>query len=216
MRFIIKNNKLIMQKFFTEDSLKISQIPAIPQPPPDSNYPYNHDLQKLLTGKQFLLDDIPFQHDNLQDHYENGYITFRKGIDYNGKKPICTRCGNKDPQWFAVYPCARCGETCLYCRHCLMMGRISECTPLFGWNGPVPDTMLPLKIMDWQGTLSKGQQAASDKVVEAILNKQELLVWAVCVAGNEYIIFCVKNSTRFLRFRRGSRFALLTFEQWLV
>ncbi|WP_066315094.1 DEAD/DEAH box helicase [Bacillus sp. FJAT-29814] len=189
MRFIIKNNKLIMQKFFTEDSLKISQIPAIPQQPPGSNYPYNHDLQKLLTGKQLLLDDIPFRHDELQTHYDNGYVTFRKGIEYNGKKPVCTRCGNKDPQWFASYPCARCGETCLYCRHCLMMGRISECTPLLGWNGPVPDTMLPLKIKAWQGTLSKGQQAASDKVVEAILNKQEVLVWAVCGAGKTEVLF---------------------------
>jgi competence protein ComFA len=189
MSFQIKNNKLIMQKGFAEDSHKISQIPAIPQPPKNSNFSYNHDLQKLLTGKQLLLDDIPFTYDEIQAHYNNGYVSIRKGIEYHGNKPVCTRCGNKEAQWFAAYPCSRCGETCLYCRHCLMMGRISECTPLIGWNGPVPETKLPKEIMAWKGKLSKGQQTASDKVVKSIQNQQELLVWAVCEAGNEYVSY---------------------------
>lgn len=190
MRFKIKENKLIMQKFYTEDSLRISQIPTIPQPPANPDFLYNRDLQKLLTGKQLLLDDIPFPLDEIQAHYDNGYITYRKGIEYgNGKMPVCARCGNHDPQWFAAFLCSRCGETCLYCRHCLMMGRIGECTPLIGWNGPVPDTITPANIMAWQGTLSKGQQAASDKVVEAITNQNELLVWAVCGAGKTEVLF---------------------------
>jgi competence protein ComFA len=190
MRFKIKENKLTLQKSFTEDSLRISQIPTIPQLPSNPDFLYNRDLQKLLTGKQLLLDDIPFPLDEIQAHYDNGYITYRKGIEYgNGKKPVCTRCGNHDPQWFAAFPCSRCGETCLYCRHCLMMGRISECTPLIGWNGPVPNTILQPKIMAWQGKLSKGQQAASDKVVEAITNQNELLVWAVCGAGKTEVLF---------------------------
>lgn len=189
MRFQVEVDKLVPQKFFTEDSYRISQITGIPQPPLNPDYPFNKELQQLLTGKQLLLDDLPHSFEEIHAHYENGYITYRKGIDYIGKKPVCMRCGNTDPRWFAAFPCSKCGETCLYCRHCLMMGRISECTPLFGWNGPVPDTSLPQQIMAWQGTLSKGQQDASAKVVEAILQNKEWLVWAVCGAGKTEVLF---------------------------
>ena len=182
MRFFIKNELLIPSNTVIA-SLPISQIETIPQPPLHPNFRFNPDLQKLLSGKQLLLEDIPLPFEEVQAHYENGYVTYRKGIEHQGKRPVCARCGNKDPQWFATYPCSRCGETCLYCRHCLMMGRISECTPLIGWNGPVPDTQLPSAIKQWQGTLSKGQQEASDHVIDAIQQNKEHLVWAVCGAG---------------------------------
>ncbi|WP_084374959.1 DEAD/DEAH box helicase [Neobacillus soli] len=190
MRFVIKNEKLIPQKLHKGDSLPISQLETIPQQPPlNTEFTYNPDLQQFLTGKQLLFDDIPFPLDEIQAHYESGYVTYRKGIDYDGKRPVCTRCGNKDPHWFAVSPCSRCGETCHYCRHCIMMGRISECTPLIGWNGPVPDTKPPAKLNQWQGTLSKGQMEASNHVVEAILRNEEHLVWAVCGAGKTEVLF---------------------------
>jgi competence protein ComFA len=188
MRFVIKNNVLIPSNTAV-DSLPITHIASIPQPPLNPNFSYNHELQHLLTGKQLLLPDIPIPFQEVQAHYENGYVTYRKGIEQNGKKPICSRCGNKNPQLFASYPCSRCGETCLYCRHCLMMGRISNCTPLIGWDGPVPDTRLPSKIKHWQGTLSKGQQEASDQVIEAIQQNLEHLVWAVCGAGKTEVLF---------------------------
>jgi competence protein ComFA len=123
-----------------EGTLPISKIPVIPQPPLNPNFNYNPELQKLLTGKQLLLDDIPILLDEIQAHYQNGYVTYRKGIEYHGKKLVCARCGNKDAKWFSAFPCSRCSETCHYCRQCIMMGRISECTPLIGWRGPVPDT----------------------------------------------------------------------------
>ncbi|MBO0961492.1 hypothetical protein J1P26_17435 [Neobacillus sp. MM2021_6] len=188
MRFIIKD-ELLIKSNTVEDSLPISKIPTIPQPPLNPKFAYNPNLQQILSGKQLLLEDIPFTHEEVQTHYQNGYVTYRKGIVYNGKQPICGRCGNKDPRWFAAFPCSRCGETCLYCRHCLMMGRISECTPLMGWKGPVPDTLSPMKVLEWKGILSEGQRVASNHVVEAIHANQEHLIWAVCVAGYEYIIF---------------------------
>jgi len=70
-----------------------------------------------------------------------------------------------------------------------MMGRISACTLLIGWNGSVPDTQLPVTIKHWQGTLSKGQQVASDHVNSAIQQNQEHLVWAVCGAGKTEVLF---------------------------
>ncbi|MGG3467871.1 DEAD/DEAH box helicase [Neobacillus pocheonensis] len=189
MRFIIKNQQLVPVKFPHEESVRISQIPTLPQPHLNPNFHYNPALQTLLAGKQLLPEDIPFTLKEIHSHYENGYITYRPGIKYHGKKPSCARCGNKDPQWFSTYPCQRCGENCLYCRHCIMMGRISECTPLLGWNGTVPETTLPTEIMAWRGTLSEGQHVASEQVVRAINQNKEHLVWAVCGAGKTEVLF---------------------------
>jgi len=223
MRFLVKEESIIALKgSFPDGTLRVSQISNIPQPPINPDFTYNRELQQLLSGKQLLLEDIPFPLHVIQTHYENGYVTYRKGIDYDGKKPICIRCGNKDPMWFAAYPCSRCGESCLYCRYCLMMGRISDCTPLIGWNGPVPDTsggnsvstiqgtddpgvvpdtmdwkipnLVPdtrpqPKILAWEGTLSAGQQEASERVKAAIMEKQEWLIWAVCGAGKTEVLF---------------------------
>ncbi|MCM2536054.1 DEAD/DEAH box helicase [Neobacillus pocheonensis] len=186
MRFSLRNDLLIPQK---QDSLPISKIAHIPQPPPNPNFAFNRELQQLLTGKQLLLDDLPIPFAEIQTHYEHGYITYRKGIVYNGKKPICSRCGNKDPRWFAAFPCSRCDELCLYCRHCLMMGRISTCTPLIGWNGLVPNIEMPPTILEWKGNLSEGQTTASNRVVDAIQQNKELLVWAVCGAGKTEVLF---------------------------
>ena len=189
MRFLLKDGRLTFQKSFSKDSQRISEIPDIPQPPLNPNFPFDPKLQLFLTGKQLLLDDLPFSLAEIQAHYDNGYITCRKGIEYDGKKLLCARCGNQEPHWFATFPCARCGETCRYCRHCLMMGRISECTPLIGWNGPVPDTGSPQNILDWQGALSEGQLEASNRVTEAILQEKEWLIWAVCGAGKTEVLF---------------------------
>lgn len=70
-----------------------------------------------------------------------------------------------------------------------MMGKISECTPLISWNGPPPEQPLPANILEWDGKLSAGQQTASDRVVEAIQQNLELLVWAVCGAGKTEVLF---------------------------
>ncbi|MGX6445262.1 DEAD/DEAH box helicase [Neobacillus sp. K501] len=188
MRFHLNIENLVQQKY-NENSLPISQIPEIPQPPLNKNYSFDPDFQKLLAGKQLLLDDIPSPLNVIQAHYESGYITYRKGIEYIGKSPVCVRCGNKEHHWFAQFPCSRCGETCLYCRKCLMMGRVAACSPLIGWNGPSPQTQLPAKILEWQGKLSEGQKSASDQVVDAIEQNQELLVWAVCGAGKTEVLF---------------------------
>ncbi|MDR4949462.1 DEAD/DEAH box helicase [Neobacillus cucumis] len=188
MRFIVEENQLIPTKS-DENSFPITQIPTIPQPPLNPAFTFNPDLQQQLTGKQLLLDDLSYSITEIQMHYENGYLTYRKGILKNKKQSICVRCGNRDPQWFAAFPCARCGEECLYCRKCLMMGRISECTPLIGWNGPQPSIQIPSQIMAWQGTLSEGQKTASNQVVEAIRQNQEHLIWAVCGAGKTEVLF---------------------------
>lgn len=189
MRFVIKDNQLIPTLTHDQDSLPISSISTIPRPMLIPTYPFNPELQTILTGKQLLFDDLPYSLEEIQQHYENGYITYRAGIIYKNKKPCCARCGINESRWFATFPCARCGETCVYCRNCIMMGRITSCTPLLGWSGPPPQETPTEKILDWEGQLSEGQRTASTRVIEAIRQQEELLVWAVCGAGKTEILF---------------------------
>lgn len=139
-------------------------------------------LGNVLTGKQLLREEIPYELVN------SPFITKRPSIEFDKKgRAYCCRCGNSDPELIAEFPCARCGKKCRYCRSCIMMGRVSECTPLYGWGGEMPEIVAaPLQ---WPGTLSVGQQVASDRVVEAILGNKELLVWAVCGAGKTELLF---------------------------
>jgi competence protein ComFA len=189
MRFIAQEDKLIPVKTKAENTLPLGKINSIPDPPLHPSFRFNPALQEFLTGKQLLVDELPFSLDEIQNHYENGYLTYRKAIINIGKKPACVRCGNKDLSWFASFPCARCGETCLYCRKCLMMGRVSSCSLLLGWKGPPPPTILPEQPLAWSGTLSAGQKTASDQVVGAVQHNKELLVWAVCGAGKTEVLF---------------------------
>ncbi|GAE44072.1 ComF operon protein A [Mesobacillus boroniphilus JCM 21738] len=131
----------------------------------------------MLTGKQLLLEELPFPRDEILKHHQHGYLVYRKGIN---REPIsCTRCGTTDHTWFAEIPCSRCGKVEFYCRKCLMMGRVSECTPLVSWAGPNPDFKRITEPLHWDGQLSAGQNAASRRVLEAVENSSELLIWAV-------------------------------------
>lgn len=183
------NNLFKITNKKTENTQRISDIPIIQQPPIQATFHFNQDLQHFLSGKRLLADELPFNQDTLQTHYQNGYLKLDYGV-YSTKAQIkCNRCGNVDQNMFAWFNCARCQQTCTYCRHCIMMGRVSECTPLFSWIGPQPRTIKQSIHLSWEGALSKGQQLASNKVVEAINNKTSLLVWAVCGAGKTEVLF---------------------------
>ncbi|MBS8265771.1 DNA/RNA helicase [Mesobacillus boroniphilus] len=134
-----------------------------------------------------MLEEVPFPQKDIQEHYDNGYLIYRQGIK---RSPLsCARCGNRDESWFGEFPCSRCGKVELYCRKCLMMGRVSECTQLVSWAGPEREFNIGKEPHQWGGHLSEGQQVASQRVVEAVKNKAELLVWAVTGAGKTEVLF---------------------------
>ena len=109
----------------------------------NASFPFNVELQKMTFRKQLLLEDLPFEHLEIHRHFENGYLSFRRGIESRGRLKACVRCGNQDLEWFGEFPCSRCGQQkCTYCRKCLMMGRIGSCTPLITWSGPAPDSWI--------------------------------------------------------------------------
>nr|WP_175354289.1 DEAD/DEAH box helicase [Bacillus sp. FJAT-27986] len=140
-------------------------------------------LQQLLIGKELLITEIPNELKEQLDLNEQIYSV--RGIE-NG---ICRRCGNTDSRLFATFPHSACGENCLYCRHCIMMGRISSCSTLFGWKGEMPRWSPELARLRWDGSLSLSQKEASEKIMEAVRNQMDLLIWAVCGAGKTEMIF---------------------------
>ena len=188
MRFTPKMTPYLQD--FPTESFPIPSIETIQGSPLNEIYPFNRELQQLLYGKQLLFENLPHSIEELHQHYENGCINYRKGITKIKNKKACARCGNKDRSLFASFTCARCGEKeCTYCRKCIMMGRVSECTPLIGWCGPEPVRELTEHPLVWAGTLSPGQQIASSLVKQAVIENKELLVWAVCGAGKTEVLF---------------------------
>ncbi|WP_053360593.1 DEAD/DEAH box helicase [Bacillus sp. FJAT-27251] len=192
MRFALVDEKLVPKPLLptVHPTYPISKIDSSCTLQLNSAYDFNPSLQTYLSGKQLLLDELPFPLAEIQEHYENGYLIYRQGILLKGKSCQCARCGTTDARWFSAFPCARCGENCLYCRQCLMMGRVSSCSALVSWTGPEPKADTEHRpLLDWNGTLSPGQAAASAKTVAAISQSSELLIWAVCGAGKTEVLF---------------------------
>lgn len=188
MRFILKEN-VLSPVFSHHDGLPISKHSNIPQISIQHHFFYSKQLQEFLCGKELLSTEISFSLEELFSHYQNGFVRLNCGILLEKGRRTCNRCGNNDESFFAFFDCAKCGElNCYYCRKCVMMGRVSECTPLFSWCGPNA-TSSEKVTLQWNGSLSKGQIKASNAVIQTINTNEELLVWAVCGAGKTEVLF---------------------------
>lgn len=156
--------------FEDETFQSIKHYKALPIQQRNNTFIFNKELQLFLSGKQLLFDEVPFTVEEIQEHYENGYIAYLHGVLEEGKRHVCSRCGNRDERLFATFRCARCHELCTYCRSCIMMGRVSTCTPLLHWIGPRPTWLVPPKPLSWGGELSPGQKVAAERIITTITN----------------------------------------------
>lgn len=187
LRFAFVDNRLIPELLVKEKhhSLqRISDLSSIPPRPLNESFTYSSELQSFLSGRSLLLDEIPISIEVFHEHYLNGFIAYGKGVE----ERLCNRCGNNKPHLFASFSCSRCHNNCTYCRNCIMMGRVSECTPLLTWCGPAPVPESP-PTFHWLGTLSEAQKVASQQMVTAVKDSKDLLVWAVCGAGKTEVLF---------------------------
>lgn len=101
----------------------------------------------------------------------------------------CKRCHQSEPQYFATIHCARCEKPHLYCRSCIRMGRVMECTPLYEWTGPPMNWPVHRDPCSWQGELTKAQQHAANRMVKTFEAKCSLLIWAVTGSGKTEMLF---------------------------
>jgi competence protein ComFA len=196
MRFVSfsLNNRLTIapESLMKTPDLKpvpFNELPEIKPLPLNSSYIFDEKLQQTLYGKMLLLDEIQLPLETIQEHYVNGYVYYNVGVKKTKYGFVCSRCGNEKDHLFASFSCFRCkSEKCVYCRNCIMMGRVSSCTPLLSWSGP--DVIWSqVNDLEWQGELSSGQQVASDRFVEQVGKSGELLIWAVCGAGKTEVLF---------------------------
>ncbi|OLP66662.1 hypothetical protein BACPU_00210 [Bacillus pumilus] len=119
---------------------------------------------------------------------EQGLIKRTSAIEKRANGYKCNRCGVSVRRQFALTPCEKCQKDCVYCRSCIMMGKVTACSSLYEWIGPQIEETCQVELT-WQGELSNGQKRASKKLIESIKNNTDLLVWAVCGAGKTEVLF---------------------------
>ncbi|MCG6794617.1 DEAD/DEAH box helicase [Geobacillus sp. YHL] len=145
-------------------------------------------LVSWLNGQRLPREQLPFSDEEIKAAVQAGWVHEHPGLIKTARGWRCGRCGNDDRHLFASFPCARCGSDCAYCRKCLVMGRISSCTHLVHVTMPLPSEPHEAPLV-WDGTLSAAQEDAAMAVKQAVLDRSELLVWAVCGAGKTEILF---------------------------
>lgn len=179
-----------------------------------------------FIGKIVDLEQTPFPQNYLEKYIKKGFFKIRSGIKktdnftserfpllnyLNGQtfprpatllspKYVCQRCQTTTPQEFIEFNCAKCNQICVYCRHCINMGRIATCTKLITWEMPIRSTKSFLQTgpiiipfnqhkLTWVGQLTELQQKASDELNASIQRKTKHIVHAVCGAGKTELLF---------------------------
>ncbi|MEQ6377575.1 DEAD/DEAH box helicase [Bacillaceae bacterium S4-13-56] len=159
-----------------------------------------------LAGRLLLRKEIQLPEDIFQQLLQHHYLIEKPPILKTIGGYQCQRCGANKKHQFGLMPCLNCGKPCLYCRKCVVMGRVQSCTPLYEWNGPDISFSIPEKPLSWEGSLTKAQEHASQKIEQAMYDKSRLLVHAVCGAGKTEMLFAgISNA-----FQRGERIAIAT------
>ncbi|MFA3773790.1 DEAD/DEAH box helicase [Bacillus safensis] len=146
------------------------------------------ELMRQLHSRHLLTAETRCPQSNLDWLEEKGLVNRTPAIERKANGFTCCRCGVSHKRYFAHSPCEVCQKDCVYCRSCIMMGKATECGFLYEWTDPQKVETYRAELT-WQGELSKGQKRASEKMIEAIKSKFDLLVWAVCGAGKTEVLF---------------------------
>ncbi|KYG33690.1 DEAD/DEAH box helicase [Alkalihalobacillus trypoxylicola] len=142
-----------------------------------------------LMGKFLLRRELPLNEEEIAELLTNECISRVAAIQKIKKRLTCTRCHNQKAHLFSSHYCITCRKHCEYCRHCLSLGKVKSCDFLYFWNGPTQQRVKQNHTLNWSGQLSRGQQVASNAIVETIKGFQKHLIWAVCGAGKTEMIF---------------------------
>ncbi|WP_431029169.1 DEAD/DEAH box helicase [Lysinibacillus sp. LZ02] len=142
-------------------------------------------VQNFLCGRVWTRDATLFSREKIDSYIQHGLIEVKAAIR---EGPICNRCLSQDKKQFITFQCARCNKRCVYCRHCIMMGRMSSCTQLMTWIGPQPRRHKN-HLLDWKSQFTPLQRKASEELTESIKQGSNHVLHAVCGAGKTEILF---------------------------
>ena len=141
------------------------------------------DVQNFFVGRLWKRDVVPFPKEKVNRHIKKGYLNVRSAIE---EGPKCSRCHHT--KHFVTFQCAKCEGLCIYCRHCINMGRMSSCTELLTWCGPAP-ARSKNHVLHWQSQFTDLQKQASMELAQSMRQKRNHLLHACCGAGKTEIIF---------------------------
>lgn len=146
-------------------------------------------LRQFFTNKLLRKEELSLEEQSFQLLWNNGYFKTLPAITKNKTTYICQRCNNSKNHLFGWIPCQRCHTTHLYCRNCIMMGRILQCDYLFEWAKNPYEWPEINESLRWDSTLSDAQQYAAREIVSAVENNEQRLIWAVTGAGKTEMLF---------------------------
>lgn len=161
-------------------------------------------LRDFHEGRIWLKNHSPFSSTHIDKAIERKYFNLIEGIQM---KPVirCNRCHNTNPQLFTLFDCSKCQQQCLYCRHCIKMGRVSSCTNLMVWIGPKAIKTYK-HLFKWAGQFTELQQQAANETLASVEAKRSHLIHAVCGAGKTELLF----PTVYDALKRGLRVCIAT------
>lgn len=109
-------------------------------------------------------------------------VMFDRGVKNNQ----CLRCGNGDKDLFYTYYSSYENTDITYCLHCIALGRSDSLNPLYGC-----ETLRKSENIDYrlEFELNDIQKQASARLLDAIKNKHNLMLYAVTGAGKTEITF---------------------------
>lgn len=116
--------------------------------------------------------------------YKGQHLYKERGVIRENGKYTCLRCSNTSVSMFYSYKDLR--GACTYCLKCIALGRSDSLSPLFYEDTKRYKDNIEFKL---NFELNKEQQHASDKIVSAIQNNHDLLLYAVTGAGKTEITF---------------------------
>lgn len=145
-------------------------------------------VRDFFVGRICSPHDTPFPQDKIEIYRKNGLFHTQQALQFQNNKLHCMRCHNTNEQQFIAFHCARCEQICHYCRHCIMMGRITSCEELMTWNGPQPRKNRR-HLFSWQGRFTEQQKQAAVELAVSIKAGRNHLLRAVCGAGKTEILF---------------------------
>lgn len=146
-------------------------------------------IQNFFTGRIWSRETAPFPKEKINSYINQGYFRVLPAVSVKGKTIKCNRCLNENKESFVHFECARCQKRCVYCRHCINMGRMSSCSELLVWNGPLPLKKRKNHVLAWDGNFTEAQQKASEELAISIQAANNHLLHAVCGAGKTEILF---------------------------
>lgn len=157
--------------------------------PKKALHPLLGKLAQHYEGKLLLRDEITLSDTLFQSLLTQHYFLPTSAIHSNFIYSQCIRCHQRKRHLFGKLPCTRCGDTHLYCRNCIEMGRVLACESLYNWAGPPFNWPAHQNPCTWQGELTAGQEHAANRIVQTIQKQRAILIWAVTGAGKTEMLY---------------------------